>query len=604
MEWSLYNNKKYLKPLIFSNGKSQLDIVKETIAAIKEGHKIIFIKGICGTGKSAIALNIAKELGKTSIVVPVKPLQKQYEEDYTKKLQVFKNNKQLNISIIDGRNNHKCPYKEDCMADERTLPCTIEINNPNIPLLKEYIEKNEFVDKKNFRKLEDIRRKSIAPACPYWSPILCKANFEANYEIEDAEEKHYKALKNKTFTYFQRKLGCKYYNQFLSYLTSDVIIFNSKKYELETLMDRKPSTQVEIIDECDEFLDNLGNEKKINLNRLSLILSNIKTKDLELRGLLIEINDLVLSLLKTEVSDEIYPLKDTKVLKLLRYFLSDCGLIDLEDDSDYLLNMYQASKAFEGFFDETYVTFFKNDRDELNVNIITVDLERKLKEFLDKNKAFVMMSGTIHSEMILKEVFGIKDFKIIQAETNLIGKVSKVRTELEKYFDYQTLKLDGAREAYLEALSEAVRIAKKPTLVHVNAFKDLPTEEECVEYDIGNLKTKKDLYLEQDEYRKGEMVQKFKNKEIDILFSTKCNRGVDFPGDVCNSIVFTKYPFSNISSLFWKVLKRSKPEYFSMFYRDKAKREFLQRVYRGLRSEEDRVDVLSPDIRILKAELE
>ena len=86
MIWSLYNKEKYLEPFVFSNGKSQLDIVKEAIEAIKDGHKVIFIRGICGTGKSAIALNIAKELGRTSIVVPVKPLQKQYEEDYTNKL--------------------------------------------------------------------------------------------------------------------------------------------------------------------------------------------------------------------------------------------------------------------------------------------------------------------------------------------------------------------------------------------------------------------------------------------------------------------------------------------------------------------------------------
>src|SRR3989338_3019195 len=130
MIWSLYNQEKYLEPLVFSNGKSQLDVVKETIKAINEGHKIIFIKGICGTGKSAIALNLAKEFGKTSIVVPVKPLQKQYEEDYTNKLYVLKNNKEkLKISIIDGRNNHKCVFKGDCNANDKFLPCNIEIKN-------------------------------------------------------------------------------------------------------------------------------------------------------------------------------------------------------------------------------------------------------------------------------------------------------------------------------------------------------------------------------------------------------------------------------------------------------------------------------------------
>src|SRR3989344_3156700 len=296
MIWSLYNQEEYLEPLVFSNGKSQLDIVKETIKAIKEGHKIIFIKGICGTGKSAIALNIAKELGKTSIVVPVKHLQKQYEEDYTHKLHVLKNKEKLKISVIDGRNNHKCVFKENCTADNRTLPCTIEIKEENINLIKSYIKQNQFVDPEDFEELKDVRRKSIAPACPYWSPIICKDWFEHGYVLEDANELEYKGLMNKIFTYYKRKDGCGYYKQFISYVNSDVIIFNSRKYELENIMDRKPCTEVEIIDECDEFLDNLSSERRINLNRLSRILANVKNK--ELKELTIEINDLVIRILK------------------------------------------------------------------------------------------------------------------------------------------------------------------------------------------------------------------------------------------------------------------------------------------------------------------
>ena len=49
--WSLYEDEKELKPLVFSNGKSQADVVKEVIEAIESGSKIVFIKGQCGTGK-------------------------------------------------------------------------------------------------------------------------------------------------------------------------------------------------------------------------------------------------------------------------------------------------------------------------------------------------------------------------------------------------------------------------------------------------------------------------------------------------------------------------------------------------------------------------
>ena len=600
MKWSLQKKDKNLEPLIFSNGKSQLDIVKEVIKAIKEGNKIIFIKGICGTGKSAIALNLAKEIGKTSIVVPVKNLQKQYEDDYTNHLHILKNNKKLNITIIDGRNNHKCQFK-DCTCDDKTLPCTIEIKPENIDLIKEYINLNPFVDISNFKDLKNVRRKSIAPVCPHWSPIICKGWFETEYTLEDAEQIEYQGLSNKEFIYNKRQSGCGYYDQFQSYIDSDVIIFNSKKYELENLMDRKPLTELEIIDECDEFLDNLGNEKEINLDRLSRTLTNLKVKDQDLRRVIVDINSLIIDILSDNTNEDILLIKDTKILRLLKYFLKNPEIVDAEEDSNYIYNTYNIAKSYEHFFDETYLTFYRNKYDNLIVNLITVNLEKKLKEFLDKNKVFVMMSGTVHNETVLKEIFGIKKFKIIEAETKNQGKITKVRTGLEKWFNYQLLKKEGSRENYLKALLKCVELAKKPVLIHVNSFADLPSNYERSKYYITNLKTEEELKEEQDEHKRGELVQKFKKGEIDILYSTKCNRGVDFPGEICNSIIFTRFPYPNISSLFWKVLKKSKPKHFDLFYFDKAKRELLQRSYRGLRSEKDHINLLSPDIRVLNS---
>jgi hypothetical protein len=48
--WSLYNKKGFLEPLIFSNKKTQEDVVNEVLDEIKKGNKIIFIRGACGTG--------------------------------------------------------------------------------------------------------------------------------------------------------------------------------------------------------------------------------------------------------------------------------------------------------------------------------------------------------------------------------------------------------------------------------------------------------------------------------------------------------------------------------------------------------------------------
>ena len=111
--WNLYEDEKELKPLVFSNGKSQEDVIKEVLEAIKQGNKIIFIRGMCGTGKSAIALNIARKLGRASIVVPIKSLQEQYTKDYTGKKYVLHNNRKLKIKSIVGRQNFKCRFLQE-----------------------------------------------------------------------------------------------------------------------------------------------------------------------------------------------------------------------------------------------------------------------------------------------------------------------------------------------------------------------------------------------------------------------------------------------------------------------------------------------------------
>jgi len=75
-------------------------------------------------------------------------------------------------------------------------------------------------------------------------------------------------------------------------------------------------------------------------------------------------------------------------------------------------------------------------------------------------------SGSIlvysHDSFKVKEIFGIKDFKIIEAETNHRGTITKKRTNLEKEFDYINLSQKGSREKYLKALSKCVELAEKP----------------------------------------------------------------------------------------------------------------------------------------------
>ncbi len=635
--WSLYQEDNFLKPLRFSNGKTQEDVVKEVLEAIKGGYKIIFIRGVCGTGKSAIALNIARKIGKTCIVVPGKALQSQYKEDYeNKKYLMNEQGEKLKISVITGRNNHKCRFLEEknapifkeernlklneiferregkekeknLSADNPSLPCKIEIKEKNIRQIHEYLKQNKSFNQKNFRTIKDVKRASVAPVCPYWSPVFPEKFELSGKNFENAKKRSYTGLNGIRFIFYQRKSGCKFYEQFNSFIDSDVLVFNSLKYKLESSMNRKPETEAEIIDECDEFLDSFSNQRTINIDRLQNSLNQIFVEYEDSETIIRKIGKLIDELRNNAriqhavFSKEIIPLKETEIYDLFKLILENWEFIFDIDEESYLFEVAETARMFDEFFDETYLTFSKKENN-LIAEVVTTNLAKRLKEMLNKNKVIIMMSGTIHAENILKNIFGLENFKILEAETEQQGSIEVKRTGLEKDCKYENfINKTISREEYLKALDKCVEISEKPSLVHINSFYDLPDEHELKLFQLKNIISREKLKEIQEKSRAGEDVKRFKDKEIDVLFSTKCTRGIDFPGEQCNSIIFTKYPNPDVKSPFWNILKKTNPTYYWDFYKDKARRELLQRIYRGLRFREDHVYLLSPDERVLKS---
>jgi len=637
--WNLYQGDKYLEPLVFSNGKNQGDVVKEIIEAIEQGHKIIFIRGMCGTGKSAIALNIARKMGKTCIVVPGKELQKQYKRDYENDKHILKENRnKLKISVITGRNNHICKFlednqkvipkevkeidsklndifegkkdelkeliSEDLSADNPNIPCKIQILERNWKRIHNYLKQNKKINPKNIENIKHVRRIPLASVCPYWSPAI-----PDRYDVkifEDVQKREYLGLKGTRFIVYQRAPGCKFYEQFNNFIDSDVLIFNSFKYKIESAINRKPLTEVEIIDECDEFLDSFSNQRNINLDRLQNTLIRIPYSNEEDKEILKELNELIEHIRRNEKvlgsvnSKEIIPLKSTGIYDLIKIFLGSPDFLLEIDEENYAFDVDETARMFEDFIDETYVSFDKKEGN-LIASLVTTNLAKRFKEMVDKNKIIVLMSGTLHSDIVLKEIFGLDTFKIIEAETQQPGTICIKKTGKEincRYEDFKNGK--NSRETYLTALDKSVELAKKPALIHIISFYDLPSEEEIEKFELKNLISREKIIGEKNS-REVSNIVKFKKKEIDTLFSTKCARGIDFPGEECNSIIFTKYPNPDAKDAFWKILKKTQPQYYWDFYKDKARRELLQKVYRGLRFKKDKVEVLSPDLRVIEA---
>ncbi|MBS3071916.1 DEAD/DEAH box helicase family protein [Candidatus Pacearchaeota archaeon] len=603
--WSLHSEKEFLKPLKFSNEKTQEDVVKEIVNLIKNNNKIIFLHGTCGTGKSAIALNIGRILGKTSVVVPVKNLQKQYEEDYMgKKYLIKKNGEKMKIAMITGRQNHDSIINPGQSCADPSLPENIKISEKNLEQIEEYYKANPNINNKDMPDLKDLRRISIAPSNPYWSPIL-PSDFELNV-LKDAQKKKYLGCDGREYTFYHRKEGCSYYDQYLAYMKADVIIYNAAKYLTELSMGRKPMTDVEIIDEADDFLDSLFQQQEINLTRLHnsiKVLAPDSQKAVEIKNKLIELIDLEEKNKRILGVDEkkVFHVSETKVKEILELFLKSSEFQSevTIDELSYANKALEAAESFEDSLSEVYLTFRKFE-DNLLVKLVSTNLSAKIEDLLSKSKSIVFMSGTLHSETVLKNIFGITNFKVVEAETINFGNVEIIRTGKEKDCKYSNFSAGKhTREEYLKALDFCIQKAKKPTLIHVNAFQDLPNDLEKQSFMLNNLMSADFLYNLQIQDKTGRNISLFKQKLSDCLFTTKCSRGVDFPGDMCNSIIFTKYPNPNISDTFWKILQQTHPNYFWEFYKDKARREFIQRIYRAVRSKDDQVYILSPDSRVL-----
>jgi len=296
---------------------------------------------------------------------------------------------------------------------------------------------------------------------------------------------------------------------------------------------------------------------------------------------------------------DIKDLNQTRIYGLLKIFIDNSQILNFIEEDNYCLSVGETALMFSDFLDESYVSFYSDDKN-LIAEIVTTNLAKKFNELVNKSNAIVMMSGTIHSEKVLRNIFGLNDFVIIDAEIINQGKIftKETGTEIDCRYD-NFLKGNCSRKSYLASLDKAVELAPRPTLVHVNAFEDLPSKSEKEKYSLFNL-TSREKFL--DFQNEGdEMVEKFKKGEIKILFTTKCSRGVDFPDEQCRSIIFTKYPNPNVQSVFWKILKKTHPAYYWEFYKDKAKREFLQKIYRGVRNANDYVYVMSPDLRVLQS---
>lgn len=79
----------------------QASVINEIEAAIKAGYKIILVEAPVGSGKSGVALAVARWAGSAHILTPQKSLQDQYYEDFS-----------MYTVLMKGRSSYPCVFYE------------------------------------------------------------------------------------------------------------------------------------------------------------------------------------------------------------------------------------------------------------------------------------------------------------------------------------------------------------------------------------------------------------------------------------------------------------------------------------------------------------
>lgn len=529
-----------MPPRVYSNGKSQEDVVNEIIEAF-DNNDIVLLKGAVGSGKSAIALNTILNFKRGSVITPTKSLEKQYIDDYyTGKYRIG----DLDIQVMMGKGNYTCKYKNN----------GTQCGTPDCPCSKP-LKVIEYIDEDGKVRKEKQSRLSVASECPYWSPVYPERFAKHVARKLGGKLKVYDSVSGE-YAHILRNNPCQYYKLFESYThpKNIAIIYNLAKWNIETSIGRKRKVPIEIIDEGDMFLDSLSYKVTIS----SRLFSSLKKEGLLDENIIKELEKSFKAILFTNTS---YNGKiPADISEYINLFLD---LTEGETTSGNICDIVNKFNIINMYKDFSYVNIKDSSMD---IYIPRPDLT--LKELKRRCGKLLLMSATFHTPDILNKIFGITP-PIIEAETKFPGTlhVNKVGTEIS--ITNKSWQIGKARLRHFNTLDKIIEKAKRPTLVLVHSYKYAP----------GNVEF---------------------NKPINggVNWSTVSDRGIDLPDDKCRSLVILKFPFPSLGDPVLQTMRDNMGNSFWNYYRDIANRKLIQQIGRGVRHRDDWVEVWSTDTNV------
>lgn len=444
--------------------------------------------------------------------------------------------------------------------------------------------------------------------------------------------------------------ACPYYKQFYSYVKSDVIVFNASKWNLETTMGRKPKVKLEVIDEGDYWLDSQSSTIELSRSTIDrMIPGNFKMKqiktdtlanfDMSFRKIKGDIDKKRNAEKRTKEDVDIIDAKDYKQLFYSIQVLTEEYIKQHEDD-DNINQKLEDIKLVRQFADVASLSYVEGKRySTKTIKIYIPYPDKLLKKLLDISSGnIVLTSGTMHSNSVLSNLFGINannySVYMLIGRKQHPGKLACIKPSGNSPFNlvkvtYTSWKNPAFRDYYNKVLNyildrlkitidqktgrpgEAKIIVLTPAKKYAEGIIGRPdvfvdfAKAKNIYGDNDNddindsIKPSIDTNLNDYINENLEDVRKIKSTDIEldgdvlrtdkqIIVSTRMIRGTDLRDDLCRSIVMTKWPVGDISDGYLQsIKKRFGEKIFWDIVRDKATREAVQYVSRGLRHESD-----------------
>lgn len=434
---------------------------------------------------------------------------------------------------------------------------------------------------------------------------------------------------------------CPYYKQFYAYTQADCIVMNDAKWEIETMIGRKPKVNIEVVDEGDYWLDNRSMSLEFSrfmIDRMMPVTNRMQ----EMKRNTLFLFDTAFQNIKKKLAE---PTKDMKekgvnIISSKDYrelFIHIMNMIleykkSVEEDDSILQKMIDLSIVLR-YIDKASISIEEGKKDDIKIIKVFIPYpDNILKELFKKSSGnIIITSGTMHSNFVLSNLFGINNdnyiIDFIEGRKENPGKLKCIKPKQflrVNYTNWQNPMFRSAYNGLLNYILDNLKIkidqitgkpgegrilvltpAKKYTEGIVNrpdVFVDFAKSK-----NDDSIKPSINTTLTDFMEKSIEDVRKIKPTDIEIdgdvlrtnqqiIVSTRMIRGADLKDDLCRAVVMTKWPMGDISAGYNQALKvRFGDKIFWSIMRDKAERESIQYVSRGLRHDWDWTFFSTPD---------